>query len=75
MTGVDGDTLVVNRNVPDIFNGVHDDDHIDPLDADGDGDQGLVEHVDIPLNILQNDDPDAPANSVPEANLTTEPWS
>ena len=41
MTGVDGDTLVVNRNVPDIFNGVHDDDHIDPLDdADGDDDHG-----------------------------------
>ena len=41
MTGGDGDSLVVNCNVSDIFNGVHDDDHIDPLDdADGDDDHG-----------------------------------
>ena len=61
VTDGDGDSLLVNRSVPELVNGVHDDDH--------DSNPGPEQPQDVPLNVLH----DAPAGSDQEANHTPEP--
>ena len=61
VTDGDGDSLLVNRSVPELVNGVHDDDH--------DSGRGPEQPLDVPLNVLH----DAPAGSDHEANHTPEP--
>ena len=60
MTDEDGDSLLVNRSVPGLVNGPHDDDH--------DSSSGPEELQVVPLNVIH----DATAGPDHEANYTPE---